>query len=85
MAVLKPNGIPGQLELTFATKVVGGLLTAVLIAGTLGSLRNVLTTQELVVEVTHLKSDVSKLLDQRELLRDRVSKLEGRHESGGPP
>jgi len=80
MAVLKVNGKPGVLEMTFWTKVVSSVLAALLVAAALGSVSAALQIRTLAEVVDNLKEHQTLLLINSENLRDRVSHLEGRHD-----
>ena len=82
-AVLKENGQPGQLELTYWSKIVGTVLTGLLLASALSAFGTFIEVKILKSKVNEIKNDLDNperhgvgAADYREL-RDRVSRLEG--------
>ena len=84
MAVLKTNGTPGQLELTFVSKVAAVVLASLLVAAAGGAVSSALQLNTLTEKVEALEAQQAKTAGNVDMLRDRVATIEGQH-SGGTP
>ena len=80
MAVLKANGKPGQFEMTFVAKIVSAFLATLLAAAAIGSVSAALQLSSLSTKVESFSDNQVILRENVQIIRDRVSRIEGKQE-----